>query len=101
VRIEPPLVIEYDEIDAILDRLEDTLKSMTHAPVSGDILQFPAVAPAAAEAETAVSTAASNGHRESRGKGKSHNRGAHTPAKSESRRTARKAGRVLTESVAR
>ena len=26
VRIEPPLVIEYDEIDAILDRLEDTLQ---------------------------------------------------------------------------
>src|SRR6185437_5927854 len=47
VRIEPPLVIEYDEIDAILDRLEDTLKAMSAAPVTGEVLQFPVVASAA------------------------------------------------------
>jgi putrescine aminotransferase len=37
VRIEPPLVIEYDEIDAILDRLEDTLQAMSSAPVTGEV----------------------------------------------------------------
>jgi putrescine aminotransferase len=36
IRIEPPLVIEYDEIDEMLNRLEDTLKSMSGAPVSGE-----------------------------------------------------------------
>jgi putrescine aminotransferase len=39
VRIEPPLVIEYDEIDEILNRLEDTLAAMESAPVTGDIVQ--------------------------------------------------------------
>jgi putrescine aminotransferase len=41
IRIEPPLVIEYDEIDEILNRLEDTLKAVTGAPASGDVLTFP------------------------------------------------------------
>jgi len=29
IRIEPPLVITYEEIDAVLNRLEDTLKEVT------------------------------------------------------------------------
>ncbi|HEY7127765.1 MAG TPA: putrescine aminotransferase [Ktedonobacterales bacterium] len=37
VRIEPPLVIEYREIDEVLNRLEDTLKAVRGAPVSGDV----------------------------------------------------------------
>jgi putrescine aminotransferase len=41
IRIEPPLVIEYDELDEILNRLEDTLKAVTGAPASGDVLTFP------------------------------------------------------------
>jgi putrescine aminotransferase len=28
VRIEPPLVITYEEIDSLLNRLEDTLKDV-------------------------------------------------------------------------
>jgi putrescine aminotransferase len=55
IRIEPPLVIEYDEIDEILNRLEDTLKAVTGAPASGDVLQFPAVEPVA-------TGGAANGH---------------------------------------
>ncbi len=55
IRIEPPLVIEYDEIDEILNRLEDTLKAVTGAPASGDVLQFPAVEPVATGGAT-------NGH---------------------------------------
>jgi putrescine aminotransferase len=39
VRIEPPLVIEYDEIDEFLNRLEDTLAAMDSAPVTGDVVQ--------------------------------------------------------------
>jgi putrescine aminotransferase len=45
VRIEPPLVIEYDEIDEILNRLEDTLKAMSSAPVTGDIVSVSMVEP--------------------------------------------------------
>ncbi|HSJ40226.1 MAG TPA: hypothetical protein VK955_04130, partial [Xanthobacteraceae bacterium] len=90
VRIEPPLVIEYDEIDAILDRLEDTLKAMSGAPVTGDVIQFPVVAPA--------EPVAANGH--SRGKGKGHTK-AHITAKSGSRHATRKAERVLSDTVAR
>src|SRR5579859_1342218 len=45
IRIEPPLVIEYDEIDEMLNRLEDTLKAVSGAPASGDVLTFPAAAP--------------------------------------------------------
>jgi putrescine aminotransferase len=41
IRIEPPLVIEYDEMDSFLDRLEDTLKAVSGAPVTGDVLTFP------------------------------------------------------------
>ena len=37
IRIEPPLVIEYDEIDEMLNRLEDTLQAVTGAPVTGDV----------------------------------------------------------------
>jgi len=29
IRVEPPLVIAYEQIDAVLDRLEDTLKSIS------------------------------------------------------------------------
>jgi putrescine aminotransferase len=42
IRIEPPLVIEYSELDEILNRLEDTLKAVTSAPVSGEVLTLPA-----------------------------------------------------------
>ncbi len=28
IRIEPPIVITYEQIDAVLDRLEDTLKDV-------------------------------------------------------------------------
>lgn len=45
IRIEPPLVIEYDEIDEILNRLDDTLKAISAAPVSGETLTFASVAP--------------------------------------------------------
>jgi putrescine aminotransferase len=47
IRIEPPLVIEYDEIDEILNRLEDTLKEVSGAPASGEVLTFPTVKAAA------------------------------------------------------
>jgi putrescine aminotransferase len=47
VRIEPPLVIEYDEIDEALNRLEDTLKAVTNAPVTGETISIPTVALAA------------------------------------------------------
>ena len=30
IRIEPPLVITYEQIDQVLDRLEDTLKTVAH-----------------------------------------------------------------------
>ncbi len=56
VRIEPPLVIEYDEIDETLNRLEDTLKSISRAPISGETLSTPSVAvtkPAAAASAAA------------------------------------------------
>jgi putrescine aminotransferase len=45
IRIEPPLVIEYDEIDEVLDRLEDTLKAVTGAPVTGEVLKLPVAKP--------------------------------------------------------
>lgn len=48
IRIEPPLVIEYDEIDEVLNRLEDTLKAVSGAPVTGDVLNFPGAEPAMA-----------------------------------------------------
>ena len=41
IRIEPPLVIEYDEMDEFLNRLEDTLKEVSGAPVTGEVLNFP------------------------------------------------------------
>jgi putrescine aminotransferase len=34
VRIEPPLVITYPQIDAVLDRLQDTLKEVSQNPVN-------------------------------------------------------------------
>ncbi len=55
IRIEPPLVIEYDEIDEVLNRLEDTLKAVSGAPASGDVLQFPVT-------DTVTSAATSNAH---------------------------------------
>lgn len=64
VRIEPPLVIEYDEIDEMLNRLEDTLKSVSRAPISGETISAPSVAvskPAtAASAAGAAGVAPSN-----------------------------------------
>jgi putrescine aminotransferase len=59
IRIEPPLVIEYDELDEVLNRLEDTLKAVTGAPASGDVISFPAPVPV----EPGVGhQAGSNGH---------------------------------------
>jgi putrescine aminotransferase len=43
IRIEPPLVIEYDEIDEMLNRLEDTLQAVSGAPVTGEVMQTPVV----------------------------------------------------------
>jgi putrescine aminotransferase len=57
IRIEPPLVIEYDEIDEVLNRLEDTLKAVTAAPATGDVLNIAAIHPAT------PGTNASNGHK--------------------------------------
>lgn len=54
IRIEPPLVIEYEEIDEVLNRLEDTLKAVSHAPVTGEVATAPSVeAPALAAAAPA------------------------------------------------
>jgi putrescine aminotransferase len=53
VRIEPPLVIEYDEIDEILDRLEDTLQAMSSAPVTGEVVRVGVNGTAGAAASTA------------------------------------------------
>ncbi len=51
IRIEPPLVIGYDEIDEVMNRLEDTLKAVSHAPVTGEVITAPSVeAPALAAA---------------------------------------------------
>ncbi|HEX5548809.1 MAG TPA: hypothetical protein VFX24_15475, partial [Ktedonobacterales bacterium] len=91
VRIEPPLVIEYDEIDALLDRLEDTLQAMSAAPVTGDVLQFPAVASAA---PAPVATAASNGHSKAHGRTR-------PASKSGARHATRTAERTLSETAAR
>jgi putrescine aminotransferase len=44
IRVEPPLVITYDEIDTILNRLEDTLQEL-HAPVLSPPAPVPAPAP--------------------------------------------------------
>ena len=44
VRIEPPLVIEYDEIDEALNRLEDTLAAVSRAPVTGEVISAPGIA---------------------------------------------------------
>ncbi|HLZ25116.1 MAG TPA: putrescine aminotransferase [Ktedonobacterales bacterium] len=57
IRIEPPLVIEYDEIDEMLNRLEDTLKAVSGAPASGDVLTFPAAAPDVVKATHKVAAA--------------------------------------------
>ncbi len=56
IRIEPPLVIEYDEIDEFLNRLDDTLKEVSGAPVTGETLTAP-VAALAASAPVASVTA--------------------------------------------
>lgn len=52
IRIEPPLVIEYDEIDEVLNRLEDTLKAVTGAPVTGELLTLPVAKPVSVAAAT-------------------------------------------------
>jgi putrescine aminotransferase len=64
IRIEPPLVIEYDEIDETLNRLEDTLKSISSAPVSGETttltsVEIPAIAAAAPAPVAAHATGSS------------------------------------------
>ena len=98
VRIEPPLVIEYDEIDAVLDRLEDTLKAVSGAPVTGDVLQFPVTA--AAPVGPAASNGHGNGHVAAHGNG--HGK-AHKASKSASKRTrkAEAAEPVLSDAAAR
>lgn len=58
IRIEPPLVIEYDEIDEILNRLEDTLKAVSGAPVTGEVLTLPITQPAAAQTAQPVAARA-------------------------------------------
>ena len=63
IRIEPPLVIEYSELDEILNRLEDTLKAVTSAPVSGEVLTLPASA--SAVTDNAHSGPSHNGHQPS------------------------------------
>jgi hypothetical protein len=97
VRIEPPLVIEYDEIDEFMNRLEDTLKAVSGAPVTGDVLQFPALAPIEASAEQPLTAgsdaplASANGHngrgRHAARKAVKHSRGrsvkAHASARAE------------------
>ncbi len=55
IRIEPPLVIEYDEIDEVLNRLEDTLKAVSNAPVSGEIVSLAGVELPAANTSTPAS----------------------------------------------
>jgi putrescine aminotransferase len=92
VRIEPPLVIEYDEIDAILDRLEDTLKAVSGAPVTGDVLQFPVVTSDAPMANNVASHG--NGHNKAHAS-------AHKTAKSGARHGSRKNDRPLSDTVAR
>ena len=87
VRIEPPLVIEYDEIDAMLDRLEDTLQAMSAAPVTGDVLQFPVATPVVAAA-----VVASNGHSKAHGR-------ARTASKSGARHATRTTERTLSETA--
>ncbi|HEX8033754.1 MAG TPA: putrescine aminotransferase [Ktedonobacterales bacterium] len=60
IRIEPPLVIEYDEIDEVLNRLEDTLMAVSSAPVTGDVFTLPTsepASPSAATVEAEVATA--------------------------------------------
>ncbi|HEX9037074.1 MAG TPA: putrescine aminotransferase [Ktedonobacterales bacterium] len=54
VRIEPPLVIEYDEIDETLNRLEDTLKAITSAPVTGEVISMAGTAIATPTAATSA-----------------------------------------------
>jgi len=88
VRIEPPLVIEYDEIDAILDRLEDTLQAMSVAPVTGEVLQCPVVPSAAPVA------AASNGHSKAHGR-------ARPSSKSGARHATRTTEQTLSETAIR
>lgn len=72
IRIEPPLVIEYDEIDEFLNRLEDTLREVCAAPASGEVIQFPTLTPVAEVSERELAPAveaptsaitAHNGHR--------------------------------------
>jgi putrescine aminotransferase len=89
VRIEPPLVIEYDEIDAMLDRLEDTLQAMSAAPVTGDVLQFPVATPV-----VATVAAASNGHAKAHGR-------ARPASKSGARHATRTTERTLSETAIR
>jgi putrescine aminotransferase len=60
IRIEPPLVIEYDEMDEILNRLEDTLKAVTGAPVTGDVLNFRVTEPVVARTAPVEAPAASS-----------------------------------------
>jgi putrescine aminotransferase len=94
IRIEPPLVIEYDEIDEVLNRLEDTLKAVSGAPVTGDVLQFPALAPIEATVEqtlTAGPEAAPSGANGHNGRGRRATRKAvkHSHGRSAQARAAR------------
>jgi putrescine aminotransferase len=60
VRIEPPLVIEYDEIDEALNRLEDTLKSVSCAPVTGETTTMSAATVAQPASATRLAPATSS-----------------------------------------
>ncbi|HEX8732155.1 MAG TPA: putrescine aminotransferase [Ktedonobacterales bacterium] len=62
IRIEPPLVIEYDEIDEVLNRLEDTLKAVSAAPVTGETVSLASVG-VPAPAEVAVNGATARASR--------------------------------------
>jgi putrescine aminotransferase len=64
IRIEPPLVIEYDEIDEVLNRLEDTLQAVSAAPVTGVTISTPVLAAVVAPAAVPATNghAAANGH---------------------------------------
>ncbi|MGH2486695.1 MAG: hypothetical protein ACRDHE_11840, partial [Ktedonobacterales bacterium] len=66
IRIEPPLVIGYREIDEVLDRLEDTLNAVSSAPATGDVLTFPVLTPEVVATAPANNgnghVAAANGH---------------------------------------
>ncbi|MEO7001871.1 MAG: aminotransferase class III-fold pyridoxal phosphate-dependent enzyme, partial [Ktedonobacterales bacterium] len=58
IRIEPPLIIEYAHLDAVLNRLEDTLNEVRNSPVTGETITVPAAAtPAQPQTKVAAKAA--------------------------------------------